>query len=473
MEVTAALLCGGRSSRMGEDKAQLLLDGVPLWRRQLQKLRFLEPGHLVISAREGQDFPGAKAEVLVDNTPDLGPIGGLHSVLSVTTQDHVVLLGVDLPLLPQEFLEELCDASFLGSGVVYRKGNRFEPLAAVYPSTLIGLVGAQIRDGDYSLQSLLRAAVDDGAMEALALASSKAHYFQNVNTREDFAALVAGGDEDGDETVATVPVIRCERSEAGVALSDEEPDAVAHESPMEIRVEGKSIAVVMRTPGHDEELALGFLVSEGVVTEPEDVFEVSMCPSAGEEGNVVDVLLRSPDSASLDQLTRHVFSSSSCGICGKATIESVFQSFPKLEQPLTVSAETLFTLPEIQREAQDTFEKTGGLHASALFDRFGKLVLLREDVGRHNALDKILGAGMLDRRLPFSDHVLLLSGRISFELMQKALAARIPVVAAVSAPSSLAVEFAKESGQTLCGFLRGDQMNVYAHPERLGMTSER
>ncbi|MEQ1749101.1 MAG: formate dehydrogenase accessory sulfurtransferase FdhD [Prosthecobacter sp.] len=244
-------------------------------------------------------------------------------------------------------------------------------------------------------------------------------------------------------------------------------DVTAREEPLEIRVEGRSVAVVMRTPGHDEELVAGFLVSEGVIKSARDILEISQCPSTGNtHGNVVDVLLGAVV-VNWDNLTRHVFSASSCGICGKTSIESVFQSFPPVTSDVRVSPELITTLPAKLRAAQETFSQTGGLHASAIFNEHGKMLVLREDVGRHNALDKVLGHGLQNNLLPFSRHILLVSGRVSFELMQKALAAGVPIVAAISAPSSLAVEFAQTSGQTLIGFLRGQTMNVYTHPERV------
>lgn len=253
-------------------------------------------------------------------------------------------------------------------------------------------------------------------------------------------------------------------------------DLVVREEPLEIRVEGRSVAVVMRTPGHDEELVAGFLVSEGVVQSARDVLEISQCPSTGNEhGNVVDVLLAGSAVVNWDSLTRHVFSASSCGLCGKTSIDSVFQRFPVLEcvaqsvpaSGFHISPALLAGLPGKLREAQAAFTQTGGLHACAIFDACGELLVLREDVGRHNALDKVLGWGLQKGALPFSEHVLLLSGRVSFEMMQKALAAGVPVVAAISAPSSLAVQFAEDSGQTLVGFLRGQSMNIYTHANRI------
>lgn len=288
--------------------------------------------------------------------------------------------------------------------------------------------------------------------------------------------------------------LRLTRLQLGHASSEKE-DVVAVEEPLEIRVEGRSVAVVMRTPGHDEELVAGFLVTEGVVSRRRDILEISQCPSLdNKHGNVVDVLLGGAV-VNWDSLTRHVFSASSCGLCGKTSIESVFQTFKPLEEgQCTVSGvqcsvdepeaselnaenctrntgpwspDLIASLPAKLRAAQETFATTGGLHASALFDAEGNLIVLREDVGRHNALDKVLGYALQRDMLPLSKHLLLVSGRVSFEIIQKALAGGIPIVAAISAPSSLAVDFAQESGQTLIGFLRGDTMNVYTGPDRL------
>ncbi len=249
--------------------------------------------------------------------------------------------------------------------------------------------------------------------------------------------------------------------------SEQHADDIAREEPLEIRVEGRSVAVVMRTPGHDEELTAGFLVSEGVVRKARDILEISKCPvTTDSKGNIVDVLLGGAV-VNWDSLTRHVFSASSCGLCGKTSIESVFQRFPAVRGEWQVSPDILWTLPGKQRAAQETFSKTGGLHASAIFDLDGQMLVLREDVGRHNALDKVLGHGLMNGLLPLDRHILLVSGRVSFEIMQKALAAGVPMVCAISAPSSLAIEFADESNQTLVGFLRDSTMNVYAGRQRV------
>jgi FdhD protein len=244
-------------------------------------------------------------------------------------------------------------------------------------------------------------------------------------------------------------------------------DYLAREEPLEIRVRGRSVAVTMRTPGHDRELAAGFLLTEGIVRRRADITAISECLAAESPENTLNVFLAPKVKLDFKQLTRHVFASSSCGLCGKASIEAVHQSFPPVEKTLEVAPEILAAMPARMRRAQRTFARTGGLHAAALGDSSGKLLVVREDIGRHNAVDKVLGLAFLDGGLPLDSHVLLVSGRASFEIMQKALAARIQIVAAISAPSSLAVEFAKESGQTLIGFLRGNTMNVYCGVERV------
>jgi len=252
-------------------------------------------------------------------------------------------------------------------------------------------------------------------------------------------------------------------------------DQIAREEPLEIRVRGQSVAVTMRTPGHDAELAAGFLLTEGMIHQRGDVVEIAPCRQgeAANYENTLNVFLAPSVKVDFDQLTRHVFASSSCGLCGKASIEAVHQHFAPVDSTITIAANKLVQLPDDLRAAQNTFAQTGGLHAAAVFDATGTLVILREDIGRHNAVDKVIGHGFLENLLPFDKHVLLVSGRASFEIMQKALAARIPIVAAVSAPSSLAVEFARESHQTLVGFLRGQTMNVYSRPERIvGKTND-
>ncbi len=245
-------------------------------------------------------------------------------------------------------------------------------------------------------------------------------------------------------------------------------DAVAIEEPMEIRVRGKGVSVTMRTPGHDDELAAGFLFTEAVVRRRDDIARIDPCIRAA-DGNVINVFLAPHVAVDFDRLTRHVFASSSCGVCGKATIDAVHTRFDPvaLSDGLRLTASQLQFLPETMRRQQVAFDQTGGLHAAAVFDARGQLIVLREDVGRHNAVDKVIGHALIAGLMPLDRHVLLVSGRASFEIVQKALAARIPLVAAVGAPTTLAVAFARDSGQTLVGFLRDARMNVYAGAERL------
>lgn len=255
------------------------------------------------------------------------------------------------------------------------------------------------------------------------------------------------------------------RYEASGGMRQPAEDAVAAEEPLEIRVAGRSISITMRTPGNDEELALGFLVGEGLIRSRGDVVHVRPCDVA--HGTSVDVLVAPHVPIDYASLTRHVFASSSCGVCGSATIDAVRRRWPRLEGGPRVSASTLLSLPARLREGQAAFDRTGGIHAAGLFTEQGIPLAVREDVGRHNAIDKLVGRALLDSKLPLDRDLLMVSGRISFEIVQKALAAGIRLVAAVSAPSSLAVDLAVETGITLVGFLRDGRFNVYSHPHRI------
>jgi FdhD protein len=251
------------------------------------------------------------------------------------------------------------------------------------------------------------------------------------------------------------------------------PDALAAEEPMEIRVNGRPLTVTMRTPGDDFDLAVGFLVSEGAVHATADVAGVRYCAGATVDGgntyNVVDVVLDPAVPAPSASLERNFYTTSSCGLCGKASLDAVRTSsaWSVADDPLVISPEVLAELPVRLRAAQRVFDSTGGLHAAGLFSPSGELLCLREDVGRHNAVDKVIGNAVRTGSLPLRETVLMVSGRASFELVQKAVMAGIPMLAAVSAPSSLAADLAEDSGLTLVGFLRGASMNVYAGAHRL------
>ena len=257
-------------------------------------------------------------------------------------------------------------------------------------------------------------------------------------------------------------------------------DHLTVEEPLEVRINQRSLAVIMRTPGHDHELAMGFLFTEGIIREAADVatIEDAVDTDGLPLANVVNVRLRhreqpdtrvdAGDNKDYPAFERRFAVSASCGLCGKESIADLMLSIPPLEaSDLRISASCIYELSKQLRTAQDVFSHTGGLHAAGLFTSTGELCLLREDVGRHNAVDKLIGYGLLHDTFPYSRYMLLVSGRTSFEIIQKALLARIPCVAAISAPSSLAVELANQGGITLIGFLRDHSMNVYTHPERI------
>ena len=245
------------------------------------------------------------------------------------------------------------------------------------------------------------------------------------------------------------------------------PDALAAEEPLELRVDGRPLSVTMRTPGHDVELVHGFLLTEGVIGSREDVATARYCDSFDDSGrntyNVLDVALAPGVPSPAAGVERNFYTTSSCGVCGKASLDAVrtrTRHSPATD-PTTVRAEVLFALPDALRAAQRVFDSTGGLHGAGLFTPDGQLLVAREDVGRHNAVDKVLGHQLLGGAIPAAGTVLMVSGRASFELTQKAVMAGVPMMAAVSAPSSLAVEMADDAGLTLVGFLRGRSMNIY------------
>ncbi|MEO6882163.1 MAG: formate dehydrogenase accessory sulfurtransferase FdhD [Mycobacteriaceae bacterium] len=251
------------------------------------------------------------------------------------------------------------------------------------------------------------------------------------------------------------------------------PDTLAVEEPMEIRVGGRALAVTMRTPGADVDLLHGFLLTEGVISDREDVVVARYCDGVDEAGantyNVLDVTLADGVAPPDPSVERNFYTTSSCGVCGKASLDAVrlISRHAPGTDPATVTASALTRMPTDLRAAQKVFDTTGGLHAAGLFTTDGQMLVLREDVGRHNAVDKVIGWAVREGRVPLSGCVLMVSGRASFELVQKAVMSGIPVLAAVSAPSSLAVELAEESGVTVVGFLRGESMNVYSRPDRV------
>jgi FdhD protein len=270
-----------------------------------------------------------------------------------------------------------------------------------------------------------------------------------------------------DRSVLTVPIQRIEGDSASPLQ-----DLLAIEEPLEIRIGGKTISITMRTPGHDFELAAGFLFTEGILQGFQQIHCIRRSETGGnrrQAGNSVTVELNPDVEVDFERLQRHFYTTSSCGVCGKASIEALqMQGCPVLRKNgLLVDSAVIHRLPEALRREQAVFERTGGLHAAALFDAQGNLALLREDVGRHNAVDKLIGAEMLRGQTPLHDKLLMVSGRASFELAQKALMAGIPILAAVGAPSSLAVETAQRFNMTLLGFVRDHRFNIYSGASRI------
>ncbi|MEM9283917.1 MAG: formate dehydrogenase accessory sulfurtransferase FdhD [Verrucomicrobiota bacterium] len=447
----AVLIAGGQSSRFGTDKAVVDWKGEPLYLFQLSKLRDCRPDHLWLSAHAEQAFSDLPEDVtrIDDDEPAMGPMGGLVSIFRRSKAEFVLVLGVDLPLMTIEFLEGMLVRR---EGLVPRTSQFWEPMAALYPrQKMRSLIEIALKNNDRKLQRLIDQAHQEETIKELPVSDSEHLLFTNLNTREDLSRI------DPDRKDDTVRLTRFREGESGRRVDDQ----VAREEPLEIRVNEQSVAVMMRTPGNDEELVMGFLVTESVIQAVDEILEIEHASELDPKalGNTMEVKLSGE--ADLEKLTRHVFTSSSCGVCGKATIDSVFQQFPPFQSRPAVKADLLLSLPDKLRRCQEIFDRTGGLHASALFNLDGELKLLREDVGRHNALDKVIGHATR-ATWDLSEMILLVSGRISFELTQKALAARLPVVVGISAPSSLAIQLAKESGQTLVGFLRESGFNVYA-----------
>ncbi len=260
--------------------------------------------------------------------------------------------------------------------------------------------------------------------------------------------------------------------------AESKSDLLAIEEPLEIRIgfgtmgdrQQKSLSVTMRTPGHDFELASGFLFTEGIIQTFDQIESIKYCEDGGKQGekeNIVRVELKPEVKIDFEKLQRHFYTSSSCGVCGKSSIDSVRVVCKRLADHFTISALVIHQLPDILRKAQHVFEYTGGLHAVGLFNAKGELIVLREDVGRHNALDEVIGAMLIKNEVPLSTYIIFVSGRASFELIQKAAVAGIPVLAAVGAPSSLAVQLAKDVGMTLLGFVRDKRFNIYCGDERV------
>ncbi len=451
-----AVLAGGRSERMGRVKAGVRrADGITFADVACRALREVCDDVVVLGHGEGcpDEIPRVP-----DVELDVGPLGGLRSLALTNAGQAYLIVPCDLPHLRGDVLRELVAAArAANAGAAVFSTSAAEgprPLPLYVTAGALAVVEDRFRAGERKLTrfvaSLAPLVVDVSAEAAAAL--------RGVNTLAELRAL---------EEQRSARAVRVTRFQGGAAREDS--DVVAEEEPLELRVNGASLAVTMRTPGHDEELATGFLVSERVVRGRGEIASLRHCstvPDPEAEENVLDVTLREGVELDVERLKRNLFASSSCGVCGKATLESALATAPALDDPYVIHAEQLYALPERLREAQRVFDSTGGLHAAALFDDAGVLLVVREDVGRHNAVDKVIGWA-LQRDALASARVLLVSGRVSFEIVQKAAAARVPVLAAISAPSSLAVRLGEAMNLTVVGFLRGRGLNVYSAKQRV------
>lgn len=431
MEITGILLVGGTSTRFGSPKALARLGDETLADRAWRILGDCCDHRLAVGkTADAQEFP---FDVVDDGTSVRAPLAGLVAGLRAAPTEVCIVLPVDSVTITPAALERLVAASVGHAAAIPQTG----PLPGCYRRSALPVLERRLQAGELRLRDAaaeLGAAVVDLPNTVLA----------NVNAPADLSPW----------STARVHVTRL----TGLT----ESDVVAVEEPLEIRVDGEPVAVTMRTPGDDEELALGFALGEGL--EPVDA-----APTADFAANAIELRVRHFDA---DRLRRHFYTSSSCGVCGKGALDAVAVAAPPVVSALQVEGELLAALPDRLREAQLVFLRTGGLHAAALFEEEGVLLCVREDVGRHNALDKVVGWALRAGLLPLERSLLCLSGRLSFELVQKTALAGCPVLVGVGAPSSLAVELAEAQGITLCGFARGGGLNVYSHRERVRMPAQ-
>jgi FdhD protein len=452
---TGVLLAGGASRRMGAPKAGLPWREGTLGGTVLATLRAVCRD--VVIAGHGAGLHEGAARRLPDLQPGLGPLAGVEVALASGLDAHYLVCACDAPHLGVPALRRLATAAPEAPAACFADADgRRTPLPLRIHADMLAPLRAYLAAGQRSVHGFLDAI---GAARIVASDAELAH-LGGVNTPADLARSQTGAPPPcTNDALCQVTVDHIAAGRARV-----QDDLVVREEPLEIRVHGVALAVTMRTPGHDEELVTGFLLTEGVAASPREVASVRHCTAVSDpdaEDNVVQVTLAPGVAVDLEKLRRNFYATSSCGICGKATLQAALGAAPALDDGARFDASFFPPLPARLREAQVVFDRTGGLHAAGLFAADGTLVVAREDVGRHNAVDKVVGHAARAGRWPLGGLVLAVSGRISYEIAQKALMARIPVVAAVSAPSSLAVELAEAAGMTLVGFLRGDTMNVY------------
>ncbi|HEY4348308.1 MAG TPA: formate dehydrogenase accessory sulfurtransferase FdhD [Gaiellaceae bacterium] len=425
-EVTGILLVGGASRRFGSPKALAVVDGETLAERAWRLLGESCARRIAVGkSADGLELP---FEILDDGTEVRAPLAGIVAGLQASGTDLCLVIPVDCPALTRHELKRLATACVGMDAAVPQTG----PLPGAYRRSSLPVLERRLADGKLKIrEALAELSVVEVELPPEALA--------NVNARADLVPYAT-------------TTVRVRRFPGG-----EEPDLVAVEEPLELRLGGEPIAITMRTPGHDEELALGFAIGEGL--DP-----VSACVPADLPSNTVELIARNFDP---ERLKRHFYTSSSCGVCGKGALGSVAVTAPPSRSTLRVDAVVLASLPDRLRDAQPTFAVTGGLHAAGLFDASGTALCVREDVGRHNAVDKLVGWAFRGALLPLEASIVCVSGRLSFELVQKAACAGAPVLVGVGAPSSLAVELAAAQNLTLCGFARNGRVNVYTGFERV------
>jgi FdhD protein len=431
VEVTGIVLVGGTSARFGSPKALARLGDETLAERAWRILGACCDHRLAVGkATDALDLP---FDVVDDGTDVRAPLAGLVAGLRAAPTELCLVLPVDAVTITPATLELLVAAAADRTAAIPQTG----PLPGCYRRSSLPILERRLGAGELRLRDAateLDAAVVELPNTVLA----------NANVPADLPAW----------STARVDVTRL--------TGGTEADVVAVEEPLEIRIGAEPIAVTMRTPGDDEDLAIGFALGEGL--EPVDA-----SPTADFAANTIELRVRHFDP---DRLKRHFYTSSSCGVCGKGALDAVAVSAPPVLSDLQVDGELLAALPDRLREAQVVFLSTGGLHAAGLFEEEGPLLCVREDVGRHNALDKVVGWAFRAGLVPLARSLLCVSGRLSFELVQKTALAGCPVLVGVGAPSSLAVELAEAQGVTLCGFARGGSLNVYAHRGRVRLPSQ-
>jgi len=439
------IFVGGAGVRMGGVAKGMLRapSGEPIALHIARAMR--EAGVEPVLVGERAEYASLGVRAIADAARDAGPLGGLVALLEEARGGSAIAIACDMPGVSAALVRKLASAPD-APAVAARRDGRWEPLFARYDARVLDVARARCARGELALQGLL----DQVGAAALDLARDEAAALDDWDTPED-AGLAT--------STRARAILAFASGELGART-----DRVAVEEPLEIRSGREPIAVTLRTPGSDVDLAAGFLLGEGVVRSRADVIAVS---PAGPHAVVID--LADDARARLARTDRRFFATSSCGICGKSSLDGVRAALGEpLRDDARVSAGAIAEMPAALRRAQSIFDRTGGLHAAGLF-RLGPLELVRwaEDVGRHNAVDKVLGAELLAGRVPLAGHALVLSGRVAFELVQKAALAGVPVVVAIGAPTSLAVELAEEAGVTLVGFARDGRFNVYAGGARV------